>query len=594
MRLKALVFMWMVGVPAVAFAQSDTSNSALFYQKLQRRAESKKLTFFLYKVFFNVPNEEDLDSLVKETRNYEGKFIRKVIIRTREPFGTSLSDSIEKSRSIFQKTANALHFRTRVKAIDNLLLFSEGQELDALELEETERLIRTSGFIRDVKIQVVDVNKDSVDVFVDTRDLWTFKTSATVSSSSTRWKFTGYNLFGMGHRMSNEFKWFNSNSNLLSPEWSGYYLIPSLAGSFASAKLDYQIIGENRSIGLFVDRPFITSFAEWAGGAHVTRYFKNETIRITASKSEPFKKEGFSYGGWIGRSIMLKKGETKEQRSTRIAVAGSISVDECSRLTTADQTTSELLATTKTYLISTGYSNRKYIEDQYIFQFGEQEDVPSGRKLQITSGFEQKSSGHRPYLGATLGIGGYVANQFFLAQQLDAGTFIKSGEYQDAMLRWRTFWYSPLIEVGEWKLRLFGEMNYAKYLNQTKYQPLNLQQDKLLPGYKYNSPEGLERLAANITLTIFNPVDWLGFRFTPLLYGAAGIIGDGVNPLSRSNLLGVWGLGLAISNKFLAQSDFKLVLAFFPNQTDSYRIGSISAWEYEFRDYEFSRPEVVF
>lgn len=593
MRFKILVFILMVSPAGIAFGQSDSIKTMEFYQSIKRKADRNHATFLLYKIIFNVPNDAELDSILKSPVDFGDRIIRNIYITTREPFGTSLHDTSVKTYSIVQKAGNALHYRTRRRAIENLLVFQSGEKLDMLKVEESARLIRNSGFIRDVQISVKPIAEDSADIFVETRDHWTFKASATVTSNQTRTKFTSYDLFGMGHRFSNQLTWRKGESDLLKPYLEGYYSAPSVAGSFASAKLSYQLEEGNRSIQFDIDRPFVTSLADWAGGLTVSRYLKTDSLRITKSANASFVKEGASYGGWLARSFMLQPGKSMEERSTRLVVSMAFTSDEPTELKTSDLIAYEVLSTKKTTLLSFGLSSRSYILDKYLFQFGEDEDVPSGRKVQLTSGYEIGVQTNRYYLGGSAAAGGYIRNSFYASCHLEVGAFLKNGNRQDDVLKSKAFAFSPLINLGKWRIRFIGEVDYVKYKNQLYYRPLNLQQDRLLPGYRSGTPEGLERFGLNATAVLFNPFEWLGFKITPLIYAGAGVVAESDGLLFNSPWVGVWGGGMAISNKFLAQSDFKIILAFFPNQNETYRIGSISAWQYSFRDFDFTKPEVL-
>ncbi|MFM7177292.1 MAG: hypothetical protein ACKO0X_07720 [Bacteroidota bacterium] len=594
MKYKILVFILMVSSTGSVFGQSDSTKAKEFYKSLKSKADRNPATLLLYKIVFNVPDEAELDSILDSPLTFGNRIIRNININTREPFGTSLHDTAVKTYSLVQKVGNALHFRTRRRAIENLLVFQSGEKLDMLKIEESERLIRNSGFIRDVQIKIKPISEDSADIYVETRDHWTFKASATVTSNQTRTKFTSYDLFGMGHRFSNELTWLKGESQLLKPYLEGYYLAPSVAGSFASAKLSYQLKEGNRSVQFDVDRPFVSTIAEWAGGLNVSRYLKTDSLRLTKSAYAPFVKEGSTYGGWLARSFMLRPGKSTEERSTRLVVSMAIASDEPTKLNTSDFVAHEVLSSKKTALFSFGLSNRSYVMDKYLFQFGEDEDVPSGRKVQITSGYEFGLQSTRYYIGGTAAAGGYVRDAFYASCQLDIGAFMKYDEKQDEVIKAKAFAFSPLVNLGKWNIRFIGEVDYVKYANQQYYRPLNLQQDRLLPGYRSGTPEGLERFGFNTTAVLFNPFEWLGFKITPLIYGGAGVVKDGESRLLNSTWIGVWGGGVAVSNKFLAQSDFKIILAVFPNQNEPFRLGSISAWQYTFRDFDFTKPEVLY
>jgi hypothetical protein len=68
---------------------------------------------------------------------------------------------------------NRLHTTTRERVIRREILFASGSPLDPETLDESERKLRQTGFFGDVTILPVFVARDSVDVVVRTREIWT-------------------------------------------------------------------------------------------------------------------------------------------------------------------------------------------------------------------------------------------------------------------------------------------------------------------------------------------------------------------------------------------------------------------------------------
>ncbi len=591
----ALLFclLMVIGCP-LARGQQDTSNTEKFYLNLQKLSKKSRLSYLLYESVFNVPNLEILDSLVQETRPKEGLVIRNIIIYTNDPFGAELNDSSRIPRSILQKTGNALHTKTKQKAIENQLMFQVGEKTDLLKIKESERIIRNCGYIREVRIRVLPSCSDSADVIVETIDQWSFTTSGTISSSKARWKFTGFDLFGMGHRFGNSLEWKRDGIELTRPELEGFYRIPDIAGSFTSLEINYLSRIENKSLGVIIDRPFYSSLSNWAGGIEISRNSSSDSIRITKETKTGFSREWTDYGAWIGYAIPIKKGQTMEERSTRFILSASCSVIENRRLSVSNESAAAILSTRRTLLLSTGFSNRTYSVKRFIFQSGNEEDVPSGRKVQITAGVENTSIANRPYASANVAVGGFIGSGFYVSTSLSWSTFLNKKNPEDSKIQFKALAFTPLIGVDKWKVRIFGTIDYTQYRNQTYFRPIGLNEDGLLPGYDRTDPEGTERLAGNLTLALFNPVEIIGFKFTPLLYFSSGFVGTGEKAIWRSSIQSSIGAGVVVTNEFLAQSDFKLVLAIFPGQSDFYKTGDVSAWEYEFSDFDFKKPEVVY
>jgi hypothetical protein len=590
MKTTALSFVIFITAVHLAMGQNDSTRTEKFYQTIKDVSQKSSLGYFLYETVFNVPDKRMLDSLIGVQHAEEGLIIRNIIIHTRDPFGASLMDTVVSARSVVQKVGNRLHTKTKQVAIEIQLLFQKGDTTDLLKLAETERIIRNCGYIRDVAIRVNPICSDSADILVETIDQWSFSTSLSISTSTARWKFKEYDLFGLGHRFGNTFEWNRNGFELEKPEFEGYYQIPNVAGSFTSMEINYLRQSEKRSLGVSIDKPFYSTISNWAGGAWISRNSTSDSLRITSDLNAAFSREWNQYGAWIGKSFPLKKGRTKEERSTRLVVGTSYYLLENVRLNTNDNTVATALSSSRTALLSIGFSNRSYKIDRFIFQAGDEEDVPSGRKVQVTSGHENKHGKTRRYLGAVICAGGYIGEGFYLSSSIDWIAFSENRAFEDTRLQLRMFGFTPLIGKKDLSFRILGTFDYTRLGNQSYYRPIGLDENELLPGLESDGMEGTERLAGSVTLALFNPLEIIGFKITPILYFGAGFLGNGERDILNSSYQSALGAGLVITNEYLSQSDFKLVVAFFPNQPDFWKFGGVSAWEYGFSDFDFQKP----
>lgn len=73
---------------------------------------------------------------------------------------------------------NRLHITTRPNVIRRELLFEEGDRVRAEALDESERKLRSTGFFGEAHVLAVWVARDSIDVVVQTREVWTTEASA--------------------------------------------------------------------------------------------------------------------------------------------------------------------------------------------------------------------------------------------------------------------------------------------------------------------------------------------------------------------------------------------------------------------------------
>src|ERR1043165_5665808 len=84
-------------------------------------------------------------------RVFEGKTIRRINIQ-RLGFEKTFEDTVNNIRTIASKAANRLHVKTREWVIRNNLFIKEGDPLNAYELSDNERFLRTLSFVQDARI----------------------------------------------------------------------------------------------------------------------------------------------------------------------------------------------------------------------------------------------------------------------------------------------------------------------------------------------------------------------------------------------------------------------------------------------------------
>lgn len=98
-----------------------------------------------------------------------GARIGEVRVVTRDIFYTD--DPAEDRRRF--RWANALHVKTRPEVVERALLFRSGEPVSVRLIAETERLLRSTTYLYDVRIWPLAVRDGVVDIEVATRDTWT-------------------------------------------------------------------------------------------------------------------------------------------------------------------------------------------------------------------------------------------------------------------------------------------------------------------------------------------------------------------------------------------------------------------------------------
>lgn len=201
------------------------------------------------------PSEQNLrrqldgdEQLPKKTADTK---IASISLEQLNVFNTQLE---EENNALF-RFANRVHLTTEPDVINNILLFSSGDEYHPRKLSESERLLRKQSYLYDADISA-QLNCDgNVDVKVVTRDLWTLLPEISFSRSG------GENKSSIGFRESNLFGWGKrlSLSRTSDADRDGYLFVyddPNILSSRYRGRVEYSDNDDGRRHLLELTYPF--------------------------------------------------------------------------------------------------------------------------------------------------------------------------------------------------------------------------------------------------------------------------------------------------------------------------------------------------
>lgn len=206
----------------------------------------------------------------------EGR-ISYIFIDNRSIFDTSELDPDTRFLWAY-RLANKLHYRTRDEFIRRELLFRTGECLDTLLLAETERLLRSYGFIARSDVFPVPQPDGTQHVVVDTQDEWTTKVDLGFDFEDGL-RFTGVslaeeNLMGRGMLLRFFFEEDRERQDvgiemgtprLMATRWDARFSMGrTRTGDFFEESLYYPFVGEVGHLGgrqSFLRRETLFSYA---------------------------------------------------------------------------------------------------------------------------------------------------------------------------------------------------------------------------------------------------------------------------------------------------------------------------------------------
>ncbi|MDZ7742873.1 MAG: hypothetical protein U5Q03_14310 [Bacteroidota bacterium] len=528
----------------------------------------------------------------KPYTSFEGKIIRQIHIVTLDPFKNSIGDTIVAPPNFLHRTGNSLHIKTRQNTIRNLLLLRKNQTFDSLLVKESERLVRSMNYITDVSffVQLASENSDSVDVFIRELDRWSLIPDGSISPSRLIFKLRENNLIGLGHTFQNGILLNHSSGDFA---YRIKYFVPNIHNTYINATIQYGTDEYGNFIKRFaLERPFFSPLTKWAAGVSFSQHIQKDSI--WSSSFMPFKYNSQDY--WVGNSIPVFSGNSVYSRSSRFITAVRYSRIRFIEKPSETIDTLRFFNNENLYLASIGITTRLYVKDNYVFKFGITEDVPVGKAISLTSGFQEKNSMLRFYIGTRISSGSYYS-WGYLSSNIEYGTFFRASKAEQGVFRAGTDYFTNLTEIGQWKLRQFVKINLVAGINQIDYHSLTINNESGLRGF--NSPDlsGSSRLLLTSQTQFYAPWDFIGFRFGPFLNFSLGMLGDAAMSFRTSNVYSQFGFGILIKNDKLVLNAFQLSISFFPvipgQGENIFKMNSFQTTDFGFSDFEHEKPARV-
>ncbi|HLN21758.1 MAG TPA: hypothetical protein VK213_11755 [Bacteroidales bacterium] len=592
------------------------------YTNIEKLSERSKLTEKIYSFLFRPLNRKPSGTPADQKeesafhRRAQGKIIRSIRVVTLDPFGYSLHDTTAIPENVILNTGNWLHSKTNDPVIRNLLMFGEDERYDSLLVKESERLVRSQKYIRDVYLWVNRATRDSVDVILRVQDVWSTIPSFRMSSSVIGFGLKDLNFAGTGSTFEVDSRWRKGFGNVTHLS----YFMPNIRNSYISVNLQamiapggtlskrvafdnyyyapvsydpHYLLSENRNIikSIEINRPFYSPYARIAGGLFSGQMITTQsyidptdTLRLVSARTN-------INDLWIGRSWRINTPVFTEGITSFVLSGRYVRVASPRR---PQEAMMQNLFNTKNYLFwSMSLTSRKYYRDRYIFNYGKTEDVPAGILVGITLGKEYHDR-NRFYAGMNAGWGSYLRFGYMSAH-FSYGTFKGTEGIQQGILTGKITYFTKLLNLGEWKLRQFIRPEFAIGIKRSpaENQPLHIG----IKGY-----EEIESMASNLFLIslqtqTYAPWSVAGFNFGPYFFSQLSILGQDPVNWTRSKLYSLMGFGVLIRNNYLMFNSFQVSISFYPYIPDRgyniFRSNTYKTTDYGFRDFSPTKPGIV-
>lgn len=183
--------------------------------------------------------------------------------------------------------ANRIHRVTLPGVISREMLLRPGDPFDPLKAIETERNLRSLGFIRHAAVLPTPREDGAVDLQVRTQDSWTLQPQMSVGTEGGDTSYvlgvSEGNILGMGKQVSA----FHSRTG---PRRRNElrYGDPRLVGTEARLLTHFADTDRGNEVGVRLHRPFYSHDSPWAAEASWAKVAQDETLHRDASEVNEF------------------------------------------------------------------------------------------------------------------------------------------------------------------------------------------------------------------------------------------------------------------------------------------------------------------
>lgn len=576
-----------------------------FYDSLEKNMRKGKVSQALYESVFltqdTLKNKPNFDSHFKFLP-FENKKIKDVKVKQIDIFGTNIEDTTEYHAEKFGRFLNKIHVNTWPRIIKKNLLFDPGDPIDANQLLDSERLLRSLDFIQDARILVDTLDDNTANIHVVTKDLlpWIIELGPTQYEHSLL--SIGYNnIAGFGHEF--EYVMIQENDLGLLPGSDFYYRIPSILGSYTLLELNYSSLFSAQGFGFRFDREFVTQEIKYAGGVQAGNYGRG-VIDYYDFESDTAYAQYYSeriQSAWLGRAFQtnMRIGALGFKKRTNIVISSSYDNRNFYDKPFVSADSNYRFHNYQNILVGFGVNSRKFYTDNFVLKFGRTEDIPTGGSLGTVVGYQIGEFKNRPYVGFNYARGGYLRKFGYLNVFSEFGGYIpmnnSSQLYEDAVINIGLDYFSKLFILNQSKYRQFIGVTWKRMINPREAAYLSTENEIGIRGLRRFALQATDQIGLRWESLVFTPVDIGGFRMACFAYVDITTVKNTFESNKWNRYSGI-GIGFQFKNDETSLNTILVRLSYFPNSPDGAKLTNLgvhSSSPLKIRDFNFSAPSVA-
>lgn len=491
---------------------------------------------------------------------FSGHKIRNIRIQQLDIFGPTLQDTLKEASSWLEKSGNTIHMKTTEHKLRGQLLFSPGEKVSPLLMAENEKIIRDLPYIQDVAIIITynsaDVNE--VDVLVIVKERFEYGISGNFGSNSSELEIIDQNMFGIGHQLSAKMALDRSNK----PYWGGKfnYEITDLGGKFIRTGLGYIDTYNKRGWNTYLEKRFIASKEDWAGGVSFERIFSDRFLTPYAYTKSDTAASYLNSDIWYGKQIKSRAGYSS---AGNIMIAGRY-LHQNYFNNIAGSGENSFFRNHDFIIGSIGLGKRSLFKNNQIYGYGITEDIPYGRYAEMAIGLDVEKNLTRPYFHFSYSKANILKDGAYFKWQAGIGGFLNNSQIEHGAILLRTNYFSKYVYLNHHPYRFFVNLELLSGINRYQEEYLVINRKFGLRDYFSLDTKGTNRIKLNIESVRFWGWNYSGFRIAHYFYADAAFLSNDIKKILRDDFYTGFGVGIRIHNESLVFNVLEIRLSWLP------------------------------
>jgi len=535
---------------------------------------------------------------------YQGKGIRHIAIR-QLGFEKTFVDTSSRIMYFGTRLLNHLHRNSRSWVIHNNLFIHEKAKIDAYQLADNERYLRSLEFIQDARIVIKPIPgmTDSVDVDVVVKDLFSITAEIDdLSPGHVRIKGGDANVAGLGQKLL--FGGLMDQDRNPSGGFELFYSKTNIAGTFINATVDFNNTNGNlfdgredeHALSVKFERPLVSQYTHLAGAIS---FSNNESFNLYNEPSPLFYQYHYNnFDVWGGYNLDVKQFIADAKLKNRTFLSARYFRNQF--MEKPVQVANQLYLkynNTEGVLGQLTFFKQDFYKTNYIYGFGITEDIPYGYNVALTGGWMKQEFLSRPYIGIDANKYIITDSGYFFQYFLRAGGFWRNGQLQDAGLLIGGSMFSRLfIFKSGLKVREYLRFSMTGMLNRVGLDPLRIDNPFGLTDFHSDSALGDRRVTLQSQTFLYLKYKLFGFQFAPFVFENFTLLTPEHAPPSKSELFYGIGGGVRTRNENLVFGTIELRMIYYPRKeerTNSFAISINTNLKFKYNNVYVKEPDIV-